>query len=78
MAASASKLGGGVQGDKNNFWGGNAEIIKLGLILTHLKSFWGQIGGGKKIFWGANAPCGTATGIDCVLYGHIQNNIANF
>ena len=33
------------------------EIVKFGLILTHLKLYWGENGGGKKIFWGINAPC---------------------
>ena len=35
-----------------------AEVVKFGLILTHLKLFGGQTGGGKKhIFWGQMPPC---------------------
>ena len=34
----------------------NAEPVKFGLILTHLKLFWGQTGGGKKIFLGKMHP----------------------
>ena len=31
------------------------EIVKFGLILTHLKLFGGKLGGGKKIFFWENA-----------------------
>ena len=35
-----------------------AEIVKFGLILTHLEIILGRKMGGKKIFWGgANTPC---------------------
>ena len=33
----------------------HTEIVKFGLILTHLKLFWGKIGG--KNIWGQMPPC---------------------
>ena len=68
VAAPASKFGG-AKGGKEICRGQNvkklhkahknlpfsAEIVKFGLILTHLKLFWGKTGG-KKIFFGGKMP----------------------
>ena len=33
-----------------------AEIVKFGLILTHLNLFGGKLEGGQENIWGSNAP----------------------
>ena len=44
----------------------HAEIVKFGLIITHLKSF-GWKTGGKKIFLGENVPHGITTALNRLI-----------
>ena len=53
VAVPAPFFGGEGKGDRKIFRGAeichfNAEIVKIGLMLTHLKLFWGQMGGGQE------------------------------
>ena len=52
-----------------------AEIVKFGLILTHLKLFWGKTGGSEENNLGGKflpCPCSTATVCQRVKEGYKQ------